>query len=101
MTNKGVWEESKLAAIIDIVANTNPKKVAPTSPHKQFCLWKVEKQETKRPGSYCVPNDIRKITTMEKANIAEKYADYYCSSSSYAVDSIHEIVGIGHANDPE
>ena len=38
---------------------------------------------------------------MKKIFIAEKYADYDCSSSGYAVDSIHEIIGIGHANDPE
>ena len=69
-------------------------------PHKQFSLWKVEKKETQGTGSYCVSNDVRKNTSIAKRNITEKYTGYYSRSSSYSVDAIHEIVGVGHAHDP-
>ena len=55
MTSKDVCEESKLAAIIDIVANTNPKKVAPTSPINNFAFGKLKSRKPREPAAIVYP----------------------------------------------
>ncbi len=69
--------------------------------HEELCLWEIEQQESQGAGRYGVAYDIGKVAAMCVADVTEKRADNDCGPTSNPIDAIHEVEGIGKADNPD